>query len=56
MKGIFRTKFAKDMKRNGQEVEILSYTKGKDFWDNRYTIRFTDGAIRTVYTNEVEKI
>ena len=56
MKAIFRTKFEKDSKHNGEQVEVLSYKHSENFWNCRYKIKFIDGTIRNVYCNEIEII
>lgn len=45
-KAIFNTKIANDMSHNGEMVEILSFSKGKDIYSDRYTIKFKDGTIK----------
>ena len=45
-KAIFNTKFASDMNRNGEIVEILSFEKGKDIYNDRYKVKFNDGTIK----------
>lgn len=44
-KARFFTKIASDMKHNGEIVEVLDFSKGKDIYNDRYTIRFNDGSI-----------
>ena len=44
-KARFNTKIASDMKHNGEIVDILSFSKGKDIYNDRYTVRFEDGTI-----------
>ena len=48
MKAIFKTKFADDYARNGQEVTVLNYV-GHDM----YLIEFKDGVQLTVYNTEL---
>lgn len=45
-KALFNTKFASDMNRNGEIVEILSFEKGKDIYNDRYKVKFDDGTIK----------
>ena len=45
-KALFNTKFASDMNRNGEIVEILSFEKGKDIYNDRYKVKFNDGTIK----------
>lgn len=45
IKAQFNTKIASDMKHNGEIVEILDFFKGKDIYNDRYTMRFNDGTI-----------
>lgn len=47
-KAIFKTKFAEDYDRNGQEVTILDYVG-----NNMYSIQFNDGKRLTVYDTEL---
>lgn len=44
-KARFNTKIVSDMKHNGEIVDILSFSKGKDIHNDRYTVRFEDGTI-----------
>ena len=34
------------MNRNGEIVEILSFEKGKDIYNDRYKVKFDDGTIK----------
>ena len=45
-KALFNTKFASDMNRNGEIVEILSFEKGKDIYNDRYKVKFNDVTIK----------
>lgn len=45
-KALFNTKLASDMNRNGEIVEILSFEKGKDIYNDRYKVKFNDGTIK----------
>lgn len=45
-KALFNTKLASDMNRNGEIVEILSFEKGKDIYNDRYKVKFDDGTIK----------
>ena len=47
-KAIFKTKFAEDYDRNGQEVKVLNYVG-----HNMYLIEFKDGKQLTVYDTEL---
>lgn len=47
-KAIFKTKFAQDMKRNGQVVKVLDY-----IGNNMYLIEFKDKKRLKVYDNEL---
>ena len=44
-KAMFKTKMAKDMKHNGELVEVLGLIKGRDTFNDRYIVRFEDGKI-----------
>ena len=44
-KAQFNTKIVSEMKHNGEIVEVLDFSKGKDIYNDRYTIRFNDGTI-----------
>lgn len=43
---VFNTKIASDMKYNGSVVSIIDYVKGKDIYNDRYTVKFSDGTIK----------
>lgn len=45
-KAIFNTKIVDDMKHNGEIVTIIDYTKGKDIYCDRYSVKFPDGTIK----------
>ena len=45
-KALFNTKIASDMKYNGKIVTIIDYTKGKDIYNDRYSVKFPDGTIK----------
>lgn len=45
-KAKFSTKIAADESHNGEIVEIIDFKKGKDIYNDRYTIRFNDGSIK----------
>lgn len=44
-KAKFNTKIVSDMKHNGEIVDVIGFTKGKDIYNDRYTVRFKDGSI-----------
>lgn len=44
-KAKFNTKFASDMKHNGEIVDIIKFVKGRDIHNDRYIIQFNDGTI-----------
>lgn len=44
-KAQFNTKIVSEMKHNGEIVEVLDFSKGKDIYNDRYTVRFNDGTI-----------
>lgn len=44
-KARFSTKIVSDMKHNGEIVEIIGFSKGKDIYNDRYTVRFNDGTV-----------
>lgn len=58
MKLIFKTKFVKDMNRNGQECEIIyTYPKREGDLLRRIDIKFKDGyIIKMAYMSEVEMV
>lgn len=41
-KALFKTKVASDTKYNGQIVDVIAFTKGKDIYNSRYTVKFND--------------
>lgn len=43
-KAKFNTKIVSEMKHNGEIVEVLEFSKGKDIYNDRYTVRFNDGT------------
>jgi len=45
-KALFNTKFVDDIKHNGEIVSIIDFQKGKDVFNDRYTIKFADGTIK----------
>ncbi|MBE5805974.1 MAG: hypothetical protein E7313_04600 [Clostridiales bacterium] len=45
MKALFNTKIDADMKHNGEIVTILDFKKGKDIYNDRYSVKFPDGTI-----------
>lgn len=47
-RAIFKTKFADDCGRNGEEVKVLKYAG-----HNMYLIEFKDGKQLTVYDTEL---
>ena len=42
---LFKTKIVSDMKHNGEIVEVIGLLKGKDIYNDRYSVRFNDGSI-----------
>lgn len=44
-KAKFNTKIVSDMEHNGELVDVIGFTKGKDVYCDRYTVRFNDGTI-----------
>jgi len=45
-KALFNTKIVADMKYNGEIVTIIDFTKGKDIYCDRYSVKFSDGTIK----------
>lgn len=52
---IFNTKFSDLFDRNGQEVEVLEYKKGRDVFCDRYIVQFKDGLEAEVTGLEFEE-
>lgn len=44
-KAKFRTRLISELKYNGQVVDVIAFTKGKDIYNDRYTVKFNDGTI-----------
>ena len=54
-KALFKTKIASDMHHNGEIVDVISFTKGKDIYCDRYCVRFNDGTINdNIMSNELD--
>ena len=47
-KALFNTKINEDIKYNGKIVTIIDFTKGKDIYCDRYTVKFPDGTIKDI--------
>ena len=51
---MFRTKIVSDMHHNGEIVEVIGFTKGKDIYCDRYCVKFNDGTINeNIMSNEL---
>ena len=50
-KALFNTKIDADMKHNGEIVTILDFKKGKDIYNDRYSVKFPDGTIKNNIMN-----
>lgn len=54
-KALFQTKIASDMHHNGEIVDVINFTKGKDIYCDRYCVRFNDGTINdNIMSNELD--